>query len=180
VDFRSIDESFMIPESTGIIISSGLIPFALVTLITYMMFKSLRTLPGVILMNLELAYILFHITLIIFQAIQLSEDDPGATCVVNNATGFYTLAAIGTWKNIFLQHTCWVFYKASKLQSATRDKIAKTVVVYSLIGWGSPLLISAVIFSVGFIDRREFLYDTEECINILNESASGVGKLLAF
>ena len=177
VDF---DESFMLPKSTGIIVDSGLIPFALVTLLTYLIYSSLRTLPGIILINLEVAYILFHIAFIIYQSIKLSEDDAGATCALSNVAGFYTLAAIGTWKNIFLQYTCWVFYKSSKLQSAIPDKKGKPILIFSIIGWGLPLIITMAIFSIDFIDRREFLYDTEKCVHILDEPAFGVGKLLAF
>ena len=80
VDF---DESFMLPKSTGIIVDSGLIPFALVTLLTYLIYSSLRTLPGIILINLEVAYILYHITFIIYQSMKLSEDDTGATQLVH-------------------------------------------------------------------------------------------------
>ena len=86
----------MLPESTGIIVDSCLIPFALVTLLTYLIYSSLRTLPGIILINLEVAYILFHIAFIIYQSMKLSEDDSGATCTVSNVAGFYTLADIGT------------------------------------------------------------------------------------
>ena len=42
------------------------------------------------------------------------------------------------------------------------------------------MIITMAIFSIDFIDRSEFLYDTEECIHILDEPAFGVGKLLAF
>ena len=180
VNFDNIDESFMLPESTGIIINSGLIPFALVTLLTYLIYTSLQTIPGVILINLEVAYILFHITFIVYQSMELSDNDPGATCAVTNIAGLYTLAAIGTWKNIFLQYTCWVFYKSNKLQSAVPDKKKKTILMLIIIGWGLPLVFTMAIFSIDFIDRREFLYDTEKCVQILDEQAFGVGKLLAF
>ena len=180
VDTTDIDESFMLPQNTGIIIDSSLIPFALVTLLTYLIYTSLHTIPGIVLINLQVAYILFHITFIIFNSIKLSNDEPGATCTVSSVAGLYTLAAIGTWKNIFLQYTCWVFYKSSKLQSAIPDKKGKTVLIFSIIGWVLPLVITMTIFSIDFIDRREFLYDTDECIHILQEPAFGVGKLLAF
>lgn len=174
------DESFMLPETTGIIIDSGLIPFALVTMLTYLIYSSLHTLPGAILISLEVAYTLFHVTFIIFNALELSDVKPGAPCAVTNVAGLYTLAAIGTWKNIFLQYTCYVFYKASKLQSAIPDNKTKTILIFNVIGWGLPLIVTMVIFSIDFIDRREFLYDTKECIHILDEPAYGVGKALAF
>jgi len=179
VDTNEIDDSFMLPENTGVIIDSGLIPFSLVILLTYLMYTSLHTIPGILLINLELAYILFHITFIIFHSIELSGDDPGATCTVTSLAGLYTLAAIGTWKNIFLQYTCWVFYKSSKLQSAIPDKKGKIILILTVIGWALPMVITMAIFSIDFIDRREFLYDTENCVHILDEPAFGVGKLLA-
>ena len=177
VDF---DESYMFPESIGIVVSSSLIPFALATLLTYLIYSSLQTLPGIILINLEVAHILFYTTSIVYQSMKLSDDDPGTTCIMSNMAGLYTPVAIGTWKNIFLQHTCWVFCKSSKLQSAIPDKKGKTMLIFSIIGWGLPLIITMTIFSIDFIDRREFLYDTEKCVHILDEPAFGVGKLLAF
>ena len=50
---NNVDQSFEIPDSVRLIVDSALIPFALVTFLTYAIFKNLRTLPGVILMNLE-------------------------------------------------------------------------------------------------------------------------------
>ena len=37
-----------------------------------------------------------------------------------------------------------------------------------------------VIFAVDFTDRRDFVYETDRCIRILDEAADGVGKTLAF
>ena len=145
-----------------------------------MIFKSLHTLPGVILINLEMAYIIFHIVAIIFQSLQLIGSRQEVACTLGNSSTFYALAAIGTWKNIFLQQTCWIFYKSNKLQSALPKNITKITTVYCIIGWGLPLIVTMAIFSVDFIDRREFSYETDTCTYILDEEAYGIGKLLAF
>lgn len=177
---NSIDSSYEIPENTELIVNSVLIPFALVTFLTYAIFKSLRTLPGVILMNLEMAYILSHIIGIIFQSLDSKSSTQEVACTLSNTSSFYAIAAIGMWKNIFLQQTCWIFYKANKLQSAKSENITKTVILYCIIGWGLPLVVTMAIFSIDFIDRRNFVYETDRCIHILDEPANGVGKLLAF
>ena len=174
------DSSYVLPDNAVAIVYGTLLPFAVVTFLTYAIFKSLRTLPGVILMNLEMAYILSHIITIIFRSIQLTDGLQEVTCTLSNIGIFYATAAIGTWKNIFLQQTCWIFYKASKLQSATPNSITKTVLIYCIIGWGLPLVVSMVIFAVDFTDRRDFVYETDRCIRILDEAADGVGKALAF
>ena len=176
----NIDSSYVLPDNAVVIVYGTLLPFAVVTFLTYAIFKSLRTLPGVILMNLEMAYILSHIITIIFRSIQLTDGLQEVTCTLSNTGIFYATAAIGTWKNIFLQQTCWIFYKASKLQSATPNSITKTVIIYCIIGWGLPLVVSMVIFAVDFTDRRDFVYETDRCIHILDEAADGVGKALAF
>ena len=176
----NIDSSYVLPQRVGLIVDSALIPFALLTFLTYAIFKTLRTLPGVILMNLEMAYIFSHIIAIIFKSIEMTDGLQEVTCTLSNIGSFYATAAIGTWKNIFLQQTCWIFYKASKLQSATPNSITKTVIVYCIIGWGLPLVVSMVIFAIDFIDRRDFVYETDRCIRILDEAADGIGKTLAF
>jgi len=179
-DECNIDDPYRLPDNIGIIVDSALIPFALVTFVTYAIFKKLRTLPGIILMNLEMAYIFSHIVAIVFQSFKLSSSKQEVICTLSNTGSFYAITAIGTWKNIFLQQTCWIFYKANKLQSASPTNITKTVILYCIIGWGLPLIVSMAIFSIDFIDRREFLYETDRCIHILDEPADGVGKLLAF
>ena len=175
-----IDRSSEIPASIGLIVDSSLIPFAMLTFLTYAIFKSLRTLPGIILMNLEMAYILSHIVAIIYQSLQSSIIGQEVPCTLSNIATFYAIAAIGTWKNIFLQQTCWIFYKANKLQSASPNNPIKKIIIYCIIGWGLPLTVTMAIFAVDFIDRKSFLYETDNCIHILDEPANGVGKLLAF
>ena len=175
-----IDSSYEVPDNAVVVVYATLLPFALVTFLTYAIFKSLHTLPGVILMNLEMTYIFCHIISIIFRSIELNDGLQEVTCTLSNTGGFYATAAIGTWKNIFLQQTCWIFYKASKLQSATHKSITKTVIIYCIIGWGLPLVVSMAIFAVDFIDRKDFVYETDRCIRILDEEADGVGKVLAF
>ena len=175
-----IESSYVIPDNTEMIIDSALLPFALVTFLTYAIFKSLHTLPGVILMNLEMAYIFSHIITIIFQSVYLTDGPKEVTCTLSNTGSFYATAAIGTWKNIFLQQTCWIFYKVNKLQSATPKSITKTVIIYCIIGWGLPLVVSMTIFAVDFIARQDFVYETDRCVHILDEEADGVGKVLAF
>ena len=172
--------SYELPASIPLIVDSALIPFAMITFLTYAIFKSLRTLPGVILMNLEMAYILSHIVAIIYQSLQSSISRQEVPCTLSNTANFYATAAIGTWKNIFLQQTCWIFYKANKLQSASPSNFVKTIIIYCIIGWGLPLTVTMAIFAIDFIDRKNFLYETETCIHILDEPADGVGKLLAF
>ena len=174
------DNSYVIPDNIGMIVDSVLLPFAVVTFLTYAIFKSLRTLPGVILMNLEMAYIFSHIITIIFQSVYLTDGPKEVTCTLSNTGYFYATAVIGTWKNIFLQQTCWIFYKVNKLQPASHKSITKTVIIYCIIGWGLPLVVSMVIFAVDFTDRRDFVYETDRCIHILDEGADGVGKALAF
>ena len=175
-----IDSSYEIPASTGLIVDSALIPFAMITFLTFAIFKSLRTLPGIILMNLEMAYIFSHIVAVIFQSLQSSISRQEVPCTLSNTATFYATAAIGTWKNIFLQQTCWIFYKANKLQSASPKKLVKTIIIYCVIGWGLPFTVTMAIFAVDFIDRKDFSYETDRCIHILDEPANGVGKLLAF
>ena len=175
-----IDNSYELPENSALIVDSALIPLAMVTFITYATFKSLHTLPGILLMNLEIAYILSHIIAIIFNTLESSIVREEAPCTLSNVGTFYAITAIGTWKNIFLQQTCWIFYKANKLQSGSAKNIVKMSIIYCIIGWGLPLLVTIAIFTIDFLDRNEFTYETERCIHILDEPANGVGKLLAF
>lgn len=71
-----------------------------------------------------------------------------------------------------------MFYKSSKLQPAIPDKNGSTVLIFSVIGWGLPLVVNMAIFSIDFIVRREFLYDTDRCIYILDEPAFGVNNFI--
>jgi len=176
----STGSSYELPENSALIVDSVLIPLAMVTFITYAIFKSLHTLPGILLMNLEMAYILSHIIAVVFNSLESSISKEEAPCTLSNVGTFYAITAIGTWKNIFLQQTCWIFYKANKLQSGSSKNVVKISILYCIIGWCLPLLVTMAIFAIDFIDRKEFTYETERCIHILDEPANGVGKLLAF
>ena len=62
----NIDSSYVLPDNAVAIVYGTLLPFAVVTFLTYAIFKSLRTLLGMILMNLEMTYIFCHMIEITF------------------------------------------------------------------------------------------------------------------
>ena len=119
-------------------------------LLTYSLFKELRTLPGQILMNLVstiLATSLF-ILIGIPIAIVVEKDE---LCKATAIFLHWLILCQFSWMSIMSFELLHIFYRASRLyrveEKSTKNKL---FLLYLLIGWGIPILISMVSLIVNF------------------------------
>ena len=114
-------------------------------IITYSIFKELRTFPAIVLMNLSAAVLGISIFLLIGYSIASHQPsvNEGLCSTVAMLTYYCNLALI-FWTIIYSFEMAKVFYHANKLVYKSKKDKQKLFVAYLIIGWFIPLGIVAV------------------------------------
>ena len=143
-------------ELTYVGCSLSVIGSALV-LITYSLFKELRSLPSKILMNLAFANIVTNLLILVGGPISQAYPIIELCTSVAVALHFFFLAQFA-WMSIMSLEVVRKFHRAKKLiMDSRRDKL-QLLFSYMLAGWGLPLLITAVSIVVNFTTQGLVLY----------------------
>ena len=144
-------------ELTYIGCSLSVIGSALV-LLTYGLFKSLRTLPSLILMNLSAAILANNLFILIGGPITQAFPSVQLCATVAICLHFFFLAQF-MWMSIMSFQMAKGFHQAWKLKMVSKsEQKSSTMVVYFLIGWGTPFLIVAISIIVNFSTQNLVLY----------------------
>ena len=113
-------------------------------LLTYSLFKELRTLPGQILMNLASTILATCLFLLVGIPIAvLAEKDE--LCEATAMLLHFAMLSQFSWMSIMSFELLRTFYRASRLH-LVQDKSTKNkrFLLYLLIGWGIPILITII------------------------------------
>ena len=117
-------------------------------LLTYGLFKSLRTLPSLILMNLATAILANNLLIIVGGPVTEAFPSVELCTTVAVCLHFFFLAQF-TWMSLMSFQMARTFYQAKKLISATEHKKC-IFLIYFILGWSIPLLITTVSIIVDF------------------------------
>ena len=111
-------------------------------ILTYSLFKELRTLPSLILVNLAIAFIVSDLFLLVGGNLAIPSS-PSCTAVAIILHLF--MLSRFSWMSIIGFEMCRLFFMATKLRfdNSKRTKI-RLLVVYMLVGWSLPLAITTV------------------------------------
>ena len=141
--------SYSYPESLGFTVltyvgcSLSVIGCAVV-LLTYSLFKELRTLPGKILMNLSAAILatsLFLVAVIRLFALSGKEELCHTTAIFLH---WFVLSEF-SWMTIMSVELARTLVRASRLRPTESDKVKRKIfLIYLLIGWGIPTLVAGL------------------------------------
>lgn len=143
-------------ELTYVGCSLSVIGSALV-LITYGLFKELRSLPSKILMNLSFANLVTNLLILVGGPVTQAFPFIQLCTAVAILLHFFFLAQF-TWMSVMSVEVVRKFNRAKKLiVDSKRDKM-RLLVIYMFIGWGAPLLISTVSIVVNFTTTGLVLY----------------------
>ena len=126
-------------------------------LITYGLFKELRSLPSKILMNLAFANLVTNLLILVggpvTQAFPITQLCTSVAILLH----FFFLAQFA-WMSAMSFEVVRKFNRAKKLiVDSKRDKV-RLIVIYVFVGWGVPLLISTVSVVVNFTTNGLVLY----------------------
>ena len=127
-------------------------------LLTYSIFRELRSLPSKILMNLAAAFLISDLLVLLYGASSAALFTREGTATMAILLHFFMLSRF-SWMSLMAFETCRVFGLAVKLQSDISKK-SKTIllVVYLVIGWGLPLAITAITIIVNYTTDGLVLY----------------------
>ena len=115
-------------------------------LLTFVLFKELRTLPGKALMNLSIAILIY----ILFQLIGSWNSNDGYCVVFAISTQMLVLARF-SWITIMLVEIGRTFRNALRMTPDTSEKSKLYLfAAYLLFGWGTPFIITMVTVVVNF------------------------------
>ena len=121
-------------------------------LLTYSIFKELRSLPSKILMNLAVALLVGDLLILLYGvSSSIFDQFPlEGTSTMAILLHFFLLSRF-SWMSIMAFETCRVFSLAVKLQSDIAER-SKTILllVYLLIGWCIPFAITTVTIIVNY------------------------------
>ena len=142
------------------ITSSFSIIGSIAILLTYSIFKELRSLPSKILMNLASAFLAGDLLILLYNIIASSFasiplEGTATTAILLH---FFMLSRF-SWMNLMAFETCRVFSLAVKLQSDISKKSKRILLlIYLLIGWGLPLAITVITIIVNYTTDGLVLY----------------------
>ena len=129
-------------------------------LLTYTIFKQLRTLPSKILMNLAAAFLAGDLIILLYGvSASLSDSIPvEVTATIAILLHFLFLSRF-SWMSLMGFETCRVFNLAVNLQSDISKK-AKSILlaIYLIIGWGLPLTITVITIIINYTTDDLVLY----------------------
>lgn len=113
-----------------------------VILLTYSLFKELRTLPSIILINLAVAFIVSDLFLVVGGSLS-APSTPSCTAVAIILHLF--MLARFSWMPIMGFEMCRLFFMSIRLRkdNSKRTKV-RLLAVYMLVGWSLPLIITTI------------------------------------
>ena len=128
-------------------------------LLTYSIFKKLRSLPSNILINLASAFLAGDILILFYNIVSSFASIPlEGTATTAILLHFFMLSRF-SWMNLMAFETCRVFSLAVKLQSDISKKSKRILLlIYLLIGWGLPLAITVITIIVNYTTDGLVLY----------------------
>lgn len=121
-------------------------------LITYFLFRTLRTLPGVSLMNLTTAVMLSQITFLVGLFVPALIRDESNGCFIMAAITHYCALASFMWMNVMAYSSYQAF--GANLKTRLIQLNRKNLVFNSLYGWGLPALIVTICIIIDIIQKN--------------------------
>lgn len=114
-------------------------------LITYGLFKTLRTLPGLVIMNLALSFFLGDLLV----QIRLSHQYHDIKSLESSAIGAGFFLARYVWMTLTGIEMCRSLYKGVRLDIGN-ERLSKytQLLIYMLVGWGTPAILAIIMYAV--------------------------------
>ena len=131
-------------------------------LVTYGLFKELRTLPSRIVMNLTVAIIIGNLLILLGGPVTVAFLTIELCASVAILLHYFFLSQF-SWMSIISFEMTHTFYRAYKLRPTESKGFKRNLLVtYIFIGWGAPLIITAVTMIVNYTTDGLVLYGVQE------------------
>ena len=123
-------------------------------MLTYLLFKELRTFPSLL---LSLAILITNLLFIVGGPIIQHFPNASFCIAVAILLHFFYLAQF-VWMSLFSLQMMHSFYLADKMVVAAAKRHRYLLLVYVLIGWGLPLIITCLTIGLNFGQTGLLLY----------------------
>ena len=122
----------------------------MVVLLTYSLFKELRTLPGKILMNLASAILASCLFLLIGIPIT-AEVGKDELCEASAILLHWLMLSQFSWMSVMSFELARTLYRATKLRQIEKKTARRNVfILYLVIGWGIPTVITSISVALNY------------------------------
>ncbi len=128
-----------------------------VILVTYILFRELRTFPSLLLMNLSLAILVTNLFFVVGGPVFQHFPNAELCKAVAIFLHFFYLAQF-VWMSLFSVEMAHTFYLARRMVKVTERRKWCVLLGYMFVGWGVPLLVIAVVVGVNFSGGDLVLY----------------------
>ena len=120
------------------------------SLVTHLIFPSLRTLPSKVIMNLSTAFLLGDMFYIVQTSLVL--DDPSQSSVIEPVAivAYYFFYARFVWMALAGFEMCRTIHVGTQLRFNSAGKRLKIFLLYLIIGWSLPLIPTIIMAVVHF------------------------------
>lgn len=135
------------PIVVTLTITSISILFSVFMILTYSLFKKLRTLPGQTVLNLAVAFLASDMMIIVFTSYVYAGNNPDPRLYIVEMMFFY---ARFMWMAIVGFEISRHIYNGMNLHFDSTSKKNKILLTYLIIGWGTPVIIGIITASVEF------------------------------
>ena len=127
-------------------------------LLTYCLFKDLRSLPSKLLMNLAATILMSSLFILIGGPITAAFPNVNLCTSVAVILHFFFLAQF-SWMSVMSFEMARTFNQALKLRTRQSNRFKQNLfITYFLIGWGLPLLVTIISITVNFTTNGLVLY----------------------
>ena len=135
------------PAVVSLVITSLSVLSSTFMLLTYTLFKKLRTLPGQTVMNLAAAFFASDVMVIVLTSVVLSGIAPSPWIFIVE-TGFFHARFM--WMTIVGFEISRHIYNGINLHFDSANRKIKILIIYLTIGWGTPLILGVISAAVEF------------------------------
>ena len=134
---------------------------SILILITYSIFKELRTLPSKLLMNVAVAFLFGDVFLIVSGIISRNHL-PAQVCTLISIMLHYFFLSRFSWMNVLGIEYVRTFILAIKLRIGKSKTSVLSLIAYTLFGWGVPLVITTTTVIVNYTVDDAVRYGTSK------------------
>lgn len=160
------------------VVCSGVSMIAMIMiLVTYSIFRSLRTLPGVSLMNLTVALILSQLMFHVGLLVPKDWEDTSYVCFSTAVLTHYCTLASFTWMNVMAYSSYRAF--GANLKTRLMQLNKRHLLFNALYGWGLPAIFVLVCALVDYAyrDKKHIGYGLVAAVKIVDERDVKTGNI---
>lgn len=169
----------MLPGYYEILFIGGAVSIiaSVLVILTYSIFKELRSFPIILLMNLAIAFLMGDIALLFGGIVSIYLSSIEVLCILEPIFVHYFILSRFSWMNCLgFEYVCR-YVSVYRLQVNTDNRKCNKLIGYMLFGWGVPFIITLITVIVNF--SVEGLVEYGSNVSTIQSSRCWIGNSMA-